>query len=78
MSRSLKMAHPRRNLKLGTTLNQRNEMEQGAVFGIATSRTKERVACSLGQGGVSVIKFEEGQALISCPKYRVSKRDSMK
>ena len=50
---------------LGTTLNQRNEVDQHAAFGIATTRVEERVACSLGQGGVPDIKFEEGQAL-SC------------
>jgi hypothetical protein len=50
---------------LGTTLNQRNEVDQGAAFGIATTRAEERVACSLGQIGLPGIKFEESQAL-SC------------
>jgi len=52
---------------LGTTLNQRNEVDQQAVLGIAASRVEERVACSLGQSGVPGIKFEEGQAL-SCAR----------
>lgn len=40
-------------------------MDQGGAFGIAASRVEKRVACSLGQGAVPDIKFEEGQAL-SC------------
>ena len=36
-----------------------------AGLGIATSRVEERIACSLGQGSVPDIKFEQGKAL-SC------------
>lgn len=38
-------------------------MDQEAVFGIATSRVEERIACSLGQSSVPDVKFEEGEAL---------------
>lgn len=38
-------------------------MDREAAFGIAASRLEERVACSLGQGAVPAIKFEESQAL---------------
>jgi len=38
-------------------------VDQETVFGVATSRAEERIACSLGQSPVPDIKFEEGQAL---------------
>ena len=47
----------------GSNLNERNEADQSAPLGIATTRFEDRVFSSLGEGGHAEIKFEESRGL---------------